>query len=343
MELIGEYGLFLAKALTVVAAVLIIGAGLIGLSQRSQSQTGKDRIEVKHLNRRYEDMAMTIKATMLPRRARRQLLRSRRKRAKHRDDSRKRRVFVLNFHGDIRATAVSALREEITAVLTVAEAGDEVVVRLESAGGVVHGYGLAASQMLRLKAKGLRLTVVIDKVAASGGYLMACVADRILAAPFAIVGSIGVVAQLPNFHRLLKKNAIDFEQFTAGEFKRTVTLFGETTDKARAKFQEDLNEIHELFKRFVTEHRPVLDMARVATGEFWYGTRARDLGLIDELHTSDDYLLAASQEAELFEVSFRGHRPLLNRLLGATSRLSLRPAAVPPIGDLPGIEPGKWP
>jgi serine protease SohB len=337
VEFLNEYLLFLAKATTIVAAILIISAGLFGLSQRGSARAGKDQVEVKHLNRRYEDMALTLKSAMLPRRALRQLRRGQRKRGKQHDAMDGKRLFVLDFHGDIRATAVSALREEVTAILTVAEHGDEVLLRLESAGGVVHGYGLAASQLLRLKAHGLGLTVAIDKVAASGGYLMACVADRILAAPFAIVGSIGVVAQLPNFHRLLKKNAIDFEQFTAGEFKRTVTLFGENTDKARAKFQQDLDDTHRLFKTFVTEHRPALDVDRVATGEYWYGTRALDLRLVDDLRTSDDYLLAASRERPLFEIRYRGHRPLLNRLLGATSHLTLRPA------PLPSIRPGSGP
>lgn len=333
MEFFNDYLLFLAKTATILAAVLIIAAALVGLSQRGAGRGGKDRVEVKHLNRRYEDMALTLKSAMLPRRALKQLRRGRRKRDKQQAGTESKRLFVLDFHGDIRATAVDALREEVTAILTVAEPGDEVLLRLESAGGVVHGYGLAASQMLRLKAHGLKLTVAIDKVAASGGYLMACVADRILAAPFAIVGSIGVVAQLPNFHRLLKKNAIDFEQFTAGEFKRTVTLFGENTDKARAKFQQDLDDTHRLFKGFVTEHRPALDVDRVATGEYWYGTRALDLQLVDELRTSDDFLLAASREWSLFEIRYRGHRPLMNRLLSATGRL-----AVPPV-TLPSVEP----
>lgn len=337
MEFFNDYLLFLTKTITIVAAILIIGAGLIGLSQRGTGRSGKDRMDVKHLNRRYEDMALTLKSAMLPRRLFKQLRRGQRKRDKQQTGKNDKRLFVLNFHGDIRATAVDALREEVTAVLTVAERGDEVLLRLESAGGVVHGYGLAASQLLRLKAHGLGLTVAIDKVAASGGYLMACVADRILAAPFAIVGSIGVVAQLPNFHRLLKKNAIDFEQFTAGEFKRTVTLFGENTDKARAKFQQDLDDTHRLFKIFVTEHRPALDVDRVATGEYWYGTRALDLQLVDELRTSDDYLLTASREYALFEIRYRGHRPLLNRLLSATGRLAAPPAGLPS-----GSPPVEW-
>lgn len=317
MTLLTHYGLFLAEAVTIVAAILASVAGIVGLTARAKGRASKDQVTVKHLNERYEATANTLRHAILPKKALRQVRKSQRKAAKQRTREARRRIFVLDFHGDIKASAVTALREEITAVLTIAEAGDEVVLRLESAGGQVHGYGLAASQLLRLRDRGLRLTTAIDKVAASGGYLMACVADRIIAAPFAIVGSIGVVAQLPNFNRLLKKNAIDFELLTAGEYKRTLTLFGENTEQARAKFQQELDDTHHLFKDFVSGHRPVVDISQVATGEYWYGTRALALALIDELRTSDDYLLAASAEAELYQVSYRGHQPLLNRLMGS--------------------------
>ena len=320
MAFLSQYGLFLAEAATILLAIVLTFAGIFGLMVRAKGRTGKDQVTVKHLNERYEDMAHTLRAAILPKKARRQALKAQRKAAKRQAREGRRRIFVLDFHGDIKASAVAALREEITAVLTVAEAGDEVVVRLESAGGQVHGYGLAASQLLRLRAHGMRLTAAIDKVAASGGYLMACVADRITAAPFAIVGSIGVVAQLPNFNRLLKKNAVDFELHTAGQYKRTLTLFGENTDEARAKFQQDLDDTHQLFKDFVAEHRPTLDVSQVATGEYWYGTRALDLLLVDELRTSDDYLLAASRTADLYQITYHGHQPLLSRLMGSFTR-----------------------
>jgi len=231
---------------------------------------------------------------------------------------------VLNFHGDLRAAAVASLREEVTAVLTAAQPEDEVMVRLESVGGLVHAYGLAAAQLLRIRDRRIKLTVAVDKVAASGGYLMACVADRIIAAPFAILGSIGVIAQLPNFNRLLKKHDIDYEQFMAGEFKRTVTLFGENTDKGRHKFQEEIEVTHTLFKEFVKSHRPQLDLDQVATGEYWYGTRALEHRLADELRTSDDYLLDASASADLYEVTFTGKKPWLARLLAHTSQALAR-------------------
>ena len=220
------------------------------------------------------------------------------------------RIFVLDFHGDIRASAVRTLREEISALVSVAGPGDEVLLRLENPGGLVTDHGLAAAQLLRLRRRGIPLTVAVDKVAASGGYMMASVADRILAAPFAAVGSIGVIAALPNFSRLLDRNGIDYEQFTGGDHKRTVTLFGRTTDADRRKLTEEIEDTHALFKEFVAEYRPRVDLARAATGQAWYGTRAVDLGLVDELTTSDDYLLAARERADVFAVSFVPDRPL---------------------------------
>lgn len=226
------------------------------------------------------------------------------------------RVFVIAFDGDLEASGAPSLAHEISAVLSVAEAGDEVVVDLESQGGMVHGYGFAASQLHRVRAAGLSLTVVIDKVAASGGYMMACVGDRILAAPFAVVGSIGVIAQLPNVHRLLRRNDVDFELFTAGEFKRTVTIFGENTDAGRRKFQEEIEDVHDLFKAFVAEHRPALDLARVATGEAWHGTRALELGLVDGISTCEDYLFARREQADLYSVRWVPQQSPVERLLG---------------------------
>ncbi len=323
MEFLNEYGLFLAKAITVVAAVLIIAGGIVALSSRGHQKI-KEHIEVKHLNRKYEDMANTLHAAILPKKAfkaKLKHLKKQHKAEKHATKSQDHRIFVLNFHGDIRGSAVASLREEITAILSVADPEDAVLLRLESAGGLVHAYGLAASQLLRIKERKMQLTVAVDKVAASGGYMMACVADRIIAAPFAIIGSIGVVAQLPNFHRLLEKNEIDFEQFTAGEYKRTLTFFGENTDKGRMKFQQEIEETHQLFKDFVNEHRNAVDINRVATGEHWYGTRALECQLVDELCTSDDYLLKASQSANLFEVTHVSKKSMVAKVFSFGTRL----------------------
>lgn len=232
------------------------------------------------------------------------------------------KIFVIDFHGSIDAKEVSSLREEVSAILSVATKNDEVFVRLESGGGMVHGYGLASSQLDRIRQHGIPLTVSVDKVAASGGYMMACVANKIIAAPFAILGSIGVIAQLPNFNKLLKKNDIDFEQFTAGEFKRTVTMFGENTEKGKEKFIEELEETHVLFKDFVSDHRASLDLDKVATGEHWFGTKALELGLIDVIQTSDDYLQKCSKSHKIVAIKYEVKKSLAEKL-GKVASLSV--------------------
>lgn len=322
MEFLSEYGIFLAKLLTLLLFFFALAFGIAMLVRRARL-SHEEQLEVKHLNDKFESMALALKSAMLPRPAFKQALKAfkaqRKQAAKGAigpEQAEKRRVFVLKFRGDPRASAVSSLREEITALLMVATPRDEVVVLLESPGGVVHGYGLAASQLRRIKEKGVPLTVAVDKVAASGGYLMACVADRILAAPFAIVGSIGVVGQLPNFNRVLKNHDIDFELITAGEYKRTLTLFGENTEKGRAKFREDIETTHVLFKEFVQTHRSAVDIDKVATGEHWYGVQALDLKLVDAVRTSDDYLSEASATADLYELNYVRRKPLRERLLG---------------------------
>ncbi|MGH8245615.1 MAG: protease SohB [Gammaproteobacteria bacterium] len=316
IEFLTDYGMFLAKLATVV--VLVGGtAAILFIFYMRMRAAGDERLEVRHLNEKYEHMQLMLRSAILPRKAFKQAvkeLKAKHKEAEKAESGAKRRIFVLRFNGDIRASEVASLREEITALLTVASDGDEVVVILESAGGTVHGYGLAASQLRRIRDRSIRLTASVDKVAASGGYMMACVADRIIAAPFAVIGSIGVLAQLPNFNRFLKKHEIDFEELAAGKYKRTLSLFGENTDEDRAKLRQELEETHELFKGFVREHRPAVDMDRIATGEHWYGRKALELGLVDELRTSDDYLSAAARDANIYEVACVRKKSLWERL-----------------------------
>lgn len=316
-----EYGLFLAKTLTLLAAIAFLAQML--LRARLDARGGDDgRLEITDLGERYRDMAFGLKQAMLPAKAYKQLVKAERKAEKARaketnPEPEKRRVFVIDFQGDIMASEVGGLRELISALLLVARKEDEVLVRLENTGGAVHEHGLGASQLLRLRQAGIALTVAVDKVAASGGYLMAVVANRILAAPFAVIGSIGVVAELPNFHRWLERNGIDFELHTAGEHKRTLTLFGENTEEARAKVREQLEDVHRQFKSFLSEYRPELPLEQVATGEYWHGEQALALGLVDELRTSDDYLIAARDEAELYLVKYQAKKKPIERLLGS--------------------------
>ncbi len=309
-DFIANYGMFLAKTITLIVALLLAVGGILLLASHGRN-SAKERLDIKKINDKYEEMATTVKAAILSKDELKKDLKNSKLQKKAKTSQLKngqqqtpKKVFVLNFDGDIKASALASLREEITAILTVATPEDEVFLRLQSGGGMVHAYGLAASQLMRIKDKKIPLVICVDGIAASGGYMMACVADKIIAAPFAIIGSIGVIAQLPNFHRLLKKHDIDFEQVTAGEFKRTITMFGENTDKTRQKFKEELEEVHILFKEFIQQHRPVVDIDRISTGEHWLATRALELNLVDELKTSDDYLLEQSKNKALYEVCY---------------------------------------
>lgn len=337
MDLLSLYGLFLAKVVTLVVAIGALVVLFVGLRQRKSA--GKGELRLTDLGEEYREMQREMRNARLNPAEQKLSIKAFKKQEKAEGKAKKLQakngatknkscLYVLDFKGSMDAHEVTSLREEISAVLAVATPQDEVLLRLESPGGVVHGYGLAASQLARLRQGGIRLTVAVDKVAASGGYMMACVADRIVAAPFAIIGSIGVVAQIPNFSRLLKKNDIDVELHTAGQFKRTLTLFGENTEEGREKFREDLNETHQLFKQFVGEHRPSLDIDAVATGEHWFGTQAREKGLIDAIGTSDDLLIAEMQNHEVIAVHYSRRKRMMDRFTGSAAesadRLFLR-------------------
>ncbi len=340
MEYLYEYGMFLARAVTIVAAVLILVAGIVAIGSRQRAAQHEGHIEVRKVNERYKNMAdalrsiaddpETVKANhkaqkKADKQEAKEAKKARKKGVVDESDARRKRLYVFNFDGDIRASATDNLREEISVVLSQASAGDEILIRVESPGGVVHGYGLAASQLQRIRDADVPLTIAVDKVAASGGYMMACVANHIIAAPFAVIGSIGVLAQLPNFHRLLKKMDIDFELLTAGEYKRTLTIFGENTDKGREKFLQELEETHQLFKTFVSSNRPQLDIAKVATGEVWYGQQAVEQGLVDELQTSDAFIQKRLQDWDVFEVRFV-HRKNWQEKLGMAAEGALERA-----------------
>ncbi|WP_343350230.1 protease SohB [Pseudomonas sediminis] len=314
MEFLSEYASFLAKTLTLVVAIVVVLVAIA--ATRGRGRRGSGQLQVQKLNDFYKDLRERLEQSVL---SKDQLKATRKAEAKAAKQEKKAppskpRVFVLDFDGDIKASATDNLRHEVTALLSMAKSEDEVVLRLESGGGMVHSYGLASSQLVRIRDAGIPLTVCVDKVAASGGYMMACIGQKILSAPFAILGSIGVVAQLPNVHRLLKKHEIDFEVLTAGEYKRTLTVFGENTEKGREKFQEDLETTHELFKGFVGRYRPQLDIDAIATGEVWLGMAAQERLLVDELKTSDQYLAERAAEAELFHLHFAQKKSLQERV-----------------------------
>jgi len=319
-----QYGLFLAKAVTFVITIVAILIAIIAIGSKQKAKKGE--LEITDLSEQINDTKTSISE---------QLLTPAQLKEKHKEDKKahkaeqkeqkalakkevkatiKPQLYVLDFKGSIDAKEVASLREEITAIVSVASANDEVFVRLESGGGMVHGYGLAASQLQRLKDKNIPLTIAVDKVAASGGYMMACVADKVIAAPFSIIGSIGVIAQIPNFNKLLKKHDVEFEQLTAGQYKRTLTMFGENDDLGREKFKQELEETHQLFKHFVSEHRPQLNIEKIATGEHWYGTQAFDLALVDKIQTSDDYLLEQLESKHIVQVQYKKSKKLAEKL-----------------------------
>lgn len=318
LDFLYEYGLFFAKTLTFVVAVVVI-IGLAAGSATARSKPRKGRLLFTDLTEHYRAIAAQMQQQLLDKKQFKQW-----QKAQRVDDAKmKPKLYVIEFNGSMDARETESLREEVTAILSVARPEDEVLLRLESGGGVVHGYGLAASQLDRLRSHNITLTVAIDKVAASGGYMMACIGNTILAAPFAIVGSIGVIAQLPNFNKLLKKNNVDFEQFTAGEYKRTVTLFAENTDKGRQKFQQELEATHLLFKQFVQQHRPQLDIDAVATGEHWFGHQALGLNLVDTIQTSDDYVLTQMSQRQVFQVKYQIRKGIAEKVgMGSATLLS---------------------
>ncbi|MDG1027119.1 MAG: protease SohB [Gammaproteobacteria bacterium] len=342
MEYLIQYGMFLAKAATLVVAIVIVLGAVAASGNRQRKSGRKGQIKVTHLNEHYDDLKDTLRHSVLAKEQLKQVHKNEKKQAKleakeqaksdkeaakHADavtdpesgesTQRKKRVYVLTFTGNIAADEVTSLREEITAVLTLAEPSDEVVLRLESPGGMVHAYGLASSQLLRIKSRQIPLTICVDKVAASGGYMMACLADRLVSAPFAIIGSIGVLVQLPNFHRVLKKNDIDYEIISAGEFKRTLTQFGEITQKGRDKVQEEVETMHDIFKAWIKDHRPSVDIDKIATGETWVGTQAKERYMVDEIKTSDECIVSACETADVYEVEYELPKSLQDKIGGA--------------------------
>ena len=314
MEILIEYGLFVLKAFTIIVLIFIPIFFLV--STMRQPPETNESLKIKNLTKRYQSMANSLKVLTMNKEEKKKLKKTlkQEKKTNSKTKTKKKPVYVLNFKGDIEASNVENLKEEISAILQSETKCEEIVLNLESAGGTVIGYGLAAAQLKRIRDAGIKLTACVDKVAASGGYMMACVANKIVSAPFAVIGSIGVVAAIPNFSKILKKLDVDYELHTAGEFKRTITTFGETTDEGREKFKKDLQEIHDLFKEHVTKFRPELDISKVATGEIWEGTKALEVGLVDEISTSDEYLMNFSKKHDVYEIKFETKKKIQDKL-----------------------------
>ena len=315
MDFIVQYGVFLLKVITIVTAILLPILMIIN-SSKGRSVSEKGHLQIKNLSDQFENMGFAIQGTLMTPKAlkkfRKELHKQKKKEEKNPAKDQQ-SIFVLNFNGDIQASEVDKLKHEINAILVSDTKCKEVVLKVESGGGSAYAYGLCAAELKRLVDNKIKLTVCIDKVAASGGYLMSCVATKIVAAPWALVGSIGVIAQMPNINKLLKKNLVDFEMHTAGEFKRTLTVFGENTEEGRSKFKAELEDLHIIFKDFVKDNRPEIDTSVVATGEVWQGEKALAVGLIDEISTSDDYLVKLSKKFKLFQIDYIEKKNLSER------------------------------
>lgn len=327
MEHLIEFGVFFGKVLVVVVAVAGLLLLIVALAAKNKL---KPDFHIEDVNAKLDDLGHMLKEVVFDKKALKADEKAHKEKLKKEEAEEKAshkakpQIFVLKFEGDVEASQVDQLRDEVTAVLTVAKPGDEVVAVIESPGGTVHGYGLAAAQLLRLKSAGIKVVAAVDKVAASGGYMMACTADRIIAAPFAIIGSIGVVAQVPNFHKLLKKHDVDYEEISAGEYKRTVSLLGEITEKGRAKFREQIEDTHVLFKDFVKRNRPQVEVANVATGEYWFGLRAKELNLIDEVMTSDEYLMSNREQSRIFSIKIEPKKSFAEKLNEAFAKSAVK-------------------
>jgi serine protease SohB len=331
LEFLIDYGMFLAKAITIVLSIGVVAGLIASAGQKNKKGEKKGKIRVTQINEHIDGLRDTLRASILDKEQLKEIEKTEKKKIKaenkrkkkatakntegaDNDDSATKRYFVVNFEGNIAADAVESLREEITAILSMATKNDEVILRLESPGGMVHAYGLASSQLLRIKNKNIPLTICVDKVAASGGYMMACLADRLVAAPFAIIGSIGVLVQLPNFYRVLKKYDVDYEIISAGEYKRTLTHFGEITNKGKDKVKEDVENIHQIFKDWVKTYRPSVEIDTIATGETWVGSQAKERYMVDDIKTSDECVIEACETYEVYEIKFEIKKPLQVRL-----------------------------
>ncbi len=336
LEFISEYGLFLAKSVTVLVTFVIAVLAVFAASSKSAPMSQKGSVTVRKINDVYDEYQDCLEKHIFDEDSQKTLKKERKKEFKKQQDIKKKakkgsgsdqapvnkpRTFVVEFNGDVKASAVDNLRQEVNAILLVASAHDEIVIDLESPGGMVHTYGLAASQLSRIKAAGIPLTICVDRVAASGGYLMACVGNKILAAPFAIIGSIGVLAQIPNFNKALKRFDVEYDVMTAGEYKAPITMFGENTEKGKHKLQTELEETHELFKSFINDNRPSVDTHDVATGEVWYGQQAINKSLVDEIMTIDDYLMVKRSSSDIYQIAFEEKKSFSDKLSGLSAAL----------------------
>ncbi|MSO14475.1 protease SohB [Rickettsiales endosymbiont of Trichoplax sp. H2] len=320
---LSEYLMFLFKTLTIVGSIIFIIIVYFYIKARIRKSKDDGLLIVKDLSRHYYELKLQMLKTISSKHKIKDTVKEFKKVLKgKKQKENEQNIYVIKFKGNIKATAVESLKEEITAILSIAHKRDKVVLILESPGGTVSGYGLASSELNRIKNKGIKLIVIVDKVAASGGYMMASIASQIIAAPFAIIGSVGVASQIPNFNQLLKDKGIEYEQITSGKYKRTVTMFGKNTDEGRQKLQLELEEIHSQFKSLIKKQRPNIDIEKISTGEYWLAEKAKELKLVDDLMTSDEYLMDLNESGNnIYQIEYKKELSLMNKLSVACNNI----------------------
>lgn len=313
------WGKYILNLLPQLAVIFIFFYGLWSLLSRKGKAQNEQKIALKSYEKRYYE-ALTPQVREFVEKKDLTALKKAQKAAQKEKGS---CLYVIDFDGDMQASNTVQLAETTSCLLPLLRSTDKVLVRVKSSGGLVPHYGYAASQLSRLRSKA-SLTVAIDHIAASGGYLMACVAHEIIAAPFAIVGSIGVVGLVPNVHPLLKNHGIDVHEHTAGEYKRSLSPWAAVTPEKVQRYEHELSMTHELFQEFVQQYRPNLEPEVLQTGEYRYAARSvGDTGLVDKVQSSDDFIAEHLPKYHVIFVTCREEKSVWQRLSGALMHFGL--------------------
>lgn len=306
---LGQHMLIFALLLLAV----MIAFALLGLLSRKNAQArGNKQAAAHNLTKVHPDLVYNLRAALANQPARNKLSRARPASGKV--------TAVLRFEGDTMATGRQDFARMVDEVLHNKERIQRVIVVVNSPGGGVSVYGQMFAGMERMRNAGVDVTACVDTYAASGGYLMSVPAQRIIAAPFAMVGSIGVVSEFMNFNKLLRRLGVEPMTITAGELKRTVTPLSEVTEENKAAYKAQLEAIHRQFIAVVKKYREV-DADRVCTGNHWTAAESVELklNLVDGLATSQEYLFEANQTEDLVTIS-KLQNPYEKSVLGLARR-----------------------
>ncbi|MDP3296608.1 MAG: signal peptide peptidase SppA [Thermodesulfovibrionia bacterium] len=164
-----------------------------------------------------------------------------------------------------------------------------VVIRIDSPGGAVAPAQEIYKEIVKLK-KEKKVVASMGSVAASGGYYIACPADKIVANPGTLTGSIGVIMEIPNIEGLMKKIGVETKVIKSGKHKDIASMFKSMTEEERKILQSVLDDVHDQFIRAVSEGRNMKyeNIKELADGRIFTGKKAKELGLVDTLGNLDD-------------------------------------------------------